>query len=104
MLATSVQLAAQSTPDVPGWIYMLVTLAVGGAGTRYYFARVEKRLKSAEQPTALYEEFLALVEPAFLEAALVKHHGQCAAAARALGIHRTTLRKKIDQYGIAGDD
>src|SRR5687767_1823542 len=49
MLATWVQLAGQADPaDVPGWIYMLVTLAVGGAGTRYYFARVEKRLKSAE--------------------------------------------------------
>jgi DNA-binding protein Fis len=39
-----------------------------------------------------------------LEAALRKHHNQCAEAARALGIHRTTLRKKLDQYGIAGEE
>ena len=63
-----------------------------------------ERLRSGEPPAALYDEFLALVEPPFLEAALKKHHGQCAAAARALGIHRTTLKKKLDQYGIAGDD
>jgi two-component system nitrogen regulation response regulator GlnG len=62
------------------------------------------RLKSGAHPEALYDEFLALVEPPFLEAALRKHHGQCAAAARALGIHRTTLKKKLDQYGIAGDE
>jgi len=63
-----------------------------------------QRLKAGEQSSALYDEFLALVEPPFLEAALKKHHGQCAAAARVLGIHRTTLKKKLDQYGIAGDD
>jgi DNA-binding protein Fis len=63
-----------------------------------------ERLKSAAVPESLYDEFLALVEPPFLEAALRKHHGQCASAARALGIHRTTLKKKLDQYGIAGEE
>ncbi len=67
-------------------------------------AWAQQRLKAGDSPAALYEEFLALVEPPFLEAALKKHHGQCAAAARVLGIHRTTLKKKLDQYGIAGDD
>ncbi|MDG2380053.1 MAG: helix-turn-helix domain-containing protein [Pirellulaceae bacterium] len=27
-----------------------------------------------------------------------KCHRQCAVAARRLGLHRTTLRKKLDQY------
>lgn len=63
-----------------------------------------ERLRSATPPESLYDEFLALVEPPFLEAALRKHHGQCASAARALGIHRTTLKKKLDQYGIAGEE
>jgi two-component system nitrogen regulation response regulator GlnG len=62
------------------------------------------RLRAGAQPESLYDEFLALVEPPLLEAALRKHHKQCAAAARALGIHRTTLRKKLDQYGIAGEE
>ncbi|HTN73763.1 MAG TPA: sigma-54 dependent transcriptional regulator [Pirellulaceae bacterium] len=50
--------------------------------------------------TDLYEQFLALVEPPFLQAALNKHFGQCASAARVLGLHRTTLKKKLDQYKI----
>jgi two-component system nitrogen regulation response regulator GlnG len=67
-------------------------------------AWARERLRAGVQPQALYDEFLALVEPPFLEAALRKHHGQCASAARVLGIHRTTLKKKLDQYGIAGEE
>jgi two-component system nitrogen regulation response regulator GlnG len=66
-------------------------------------AWAQERLRGGEA-TNLYGEFLALVEPPFLEAALKRHHGQCAAAARVLGIHRTTLKKKLDDYGIAGED
>jgi two-component system nitrogen regulation response regulator GlnG len=54
--------------------------------------------------TGLFDELLAIVEPPLLDAALRKHHGQCAAAARTLGMHRTTLRKKLDQYGIEAED
>jgi two-component system nitrogen regulation response regulator GlnG len=61
------------------------------------------RLRAGDEPTMLYEEFLALVEPPLLEAALRRYRNQCSAAARALGLHRTTLRKKLDQYGIEGD-
>jgi two-component system nitrogen regulation response regulator GlnG len=50
----------------------------------------------------VYEAFLHLVEPPLLTAALDAHRGQCAAAARVLGIHRTTLKKKLDEYGIEG--
>jgi DNA-binding protein Fis len=35
-----------------------------------------------------------------LEAAAAHFHGQAATAARRLGLHRTTLRKKWDHYGI----
>ncbi len=51
----------------------------------------------------VYDELLEKVEPPLLEIALRKHRGQCAAAARMLGIHRTTLRKKLTQHGL-GDD
>jgi two-component system, NtrC family, nitrogen regulation response regulator GlnG len=64
----------------------------------------EQRYRAGESPTALYEELLAVVEPPFLEAALQEHHGQCAAAARTVGLHRTTLKKKLDQYGIEGNE
>jgi two-component system nitrogen regulation response regulator GlnG len=46
----------------------------------------------------LYEEFLKLVEPPFLEALLMKHAGNKAAAAHVLGIHRSTLRQKLRRY------
>lgn len=64
----------------------------------------EERLKAGESPTALYEELLSLVEPPFLRAALQEFNGQCAAAARIVGLHRTTLKKKLDQYGIEGKE
>ncbi len=56
---------------------------------------------ATDTPSAdLYERFLQTIEPPLLQAALNKHLGQCAAAARVLGLHRTTLKKKLDQYGI----
>jgi two-component system nitrogen regulation response regulator GlnG len=60
----------------------------------------EAQLASGVEGDDLYERFLTLVEPPLLEAALRKHLGQVATAARALGLHRTTLKKKLDQYGI----
>lgn len=53
-----------------------------------------------EQPDGdLHRRLLEMVEPALLEAA-IDRYGQCLAAARALGMHRSTLRKKLDQYGL----
>jgi DNA-binding protein Fis len=40
-----------------------------------------------------------IIEPPLLEIALQKHKGQVATAARALGLHRTTLRKKLEEHG-----
>jgi DNA-binding NtrC family response regulator len=51
----------------------------------------------------LYEALLELVEPPLLEAVLAQHHGQRSAAARTLGLHRMTLRKKLAQFGIDGE-
>ena len=61
------------------------------------------RLAGGEPPEALYDELVTLVEPPLLEAAMAHSHGQCATAARRLGLHRTTLRKKLDQHGIGGE-
>ncbi|MBN1912342.1 MAG: sigma-54-dependent Fis family transcriptional regulator [Pirellulales bacterium] len=57
-------------------------------------------LANPDESGDLYAQFQDLVEPAFLEAVLEHYHGQCAPAARRLGLHRTTLRKKLDQFGI----
>jgi DNA-binding protein Fis len=51
----------------------------------------------------VYEQLLEVIEPPLLETALKRHRGQCATAARTLGLHRTTLRKKLVQYGVADD-
>lgn len=44
-----------------------------------------------------------MIELPLFEIAMDRHKGQCATAARQLGIHRTTLRKKLDEYGINAD-
>jgi DNA-binding protein Fis len=50
------------------------------------------------EQAALYEEFLKLVEPPFLEALIQQCGGNKAAAAQVLGIHRSTLRQKLRRY------
>ena len=51
-----------------------------------------------EQPAnELYERLIALIEPAILPTAFQLSENQYSAAARRLGIHRTTLKKKLDE-------
>ena len=63
----------------------------------------EARLDASEEADDLYDRLLRVVEPPFLRAVMQTYHGQCAPAARRLGLHRTTLRKKLDQFGIADE-
>lgn len=49
----------------------------------------------------VYERFLEEVEPALLQSAMDRFANEYAPAARALGLHRTTLKRKLDQYGLA---
>lgn len=60
----------------------------------------EARLREDGSQEDLYERFLSVVEPPLLTATLAHELGQCTSAARRLGLHRHTLRKKLDQYGI----
>ncbi|MCX7420400.1 MAG: sigma-54 dependent transcriptional regulator [Planctomycetia bacterium] len=60
----------------------------------------ESQLREHNIREDLYEQFLNLVEPSLLSTVVSHEHGQCASAARKLGLHRHTLRKKLDQYGI----
>jgi len=55
------------------------------------------QLEQNDQASDLYQRFLRLVEPPMLQTALEHYHGQCAAAARRLGLHRSTLRKRLDE-------
>jgi DNA-binding NtrC family response regulator len=60
------------------------------------------RLADPDQAGNLYDQLLTIVEPPVLQTVLERQAGQCAAAARILGLHRTTLRKKIDQHELSG--
>jgi DNA-binding NtrC family response regulator len=49
---------------------------------------------------AVYDRFLQRVEPPLLTTIMDECGQRCAPAARILGLHRTTLKKKLDQYEI----
>ncbi len=61
----------------------------------------ESELHDPADVQDLYERFLNLVEPPLLQTAMDCCGGQYLAAARRLGLHRTTLRRKLDQLKIA---
>lgn len=65
---------------------------------------VARQIKEEADLQDLYPRFLKLVEPPLLETVWRHHQKQFATAARALGIHRTTLRKKLEELGIVGDE
>jgi two-component system nitrogen regulation response regulator GlnG len=67
-------------------------------------AWIEQHIDNEELTGRLYERLLEVVEPPLLGAALQHHNGQCAAAARQLGIHRTTLRKKLTEHDPGADE
>jgi two-component system nitrogen regulation response regulator GlnG len=48
----------------------------------------------------VYDRFLQQVEPPLLATIMNECGQRCAPAARILGLHRTTLKKKLDQYEI----
>jgi len=64
----------------------------------------EAQFSDSPDADELYDRLLRIVEPPLLKIAMEKNRNQCAAAARSLGIHRTTLRKKLDQYEIDRDE
>ena len=60
-------------------------------------AWAEERLAANADFGLLYEKLLAEIEPALFEAVLQQTLGNRAAAADLLGIHRATLRKKLNE-------
>jgi DNA-binding NtrC family response regulator len=73
----------------------------GGASLGAAVASLAKSLlESSGDRGDVYERFLEEVEPPLLATALLQNGNRCAPAARALGLHRTTLKRKLDQYGI----
>ena len=60
-----------------------------------YFKNLE-----GQAPGNLYQLVIAEVERPLLDAVLTHTHGNQSKAARLLGINRSTLRKKLTQYGL----
>ena len=63
-------------------------------------AWAKSQLPEASGGAELYQRLLLLIEPPLFQAAVEHHRGQVATASRVLGLHRTTLKKKLDEYGI----
>lgn len=61
---------------------------------------IARQLDSGESIGTLYDAFLQLVEPPLLSAILRQADGNLTAAAELLGMHRSTLRKKCQEYGM----
>jgi two-component system, NtrC family, nitrogen regulation response regulator GlnG len=58
----------------------------------------EHQLDRSAAVADLYEKLLKVIEPPLFQETLRRHQGQFAAAARQLGMHRVTLKKKIDEH------
>ena len=63
-------------------------------------AWAKSQLPAATDGADLYQRLLLLIEPPLFQAAVEHHRGLVATASRVLGLHRTTLKKKLDEYGI----
>lgn len=63
-------------------------------------AWAKSQLPMAGENANLHERLVSLIEPELFRASVEHYHGQVATAARVLGLHRTTLKKKLDEYGI----
>jgi two-component system, NtrC family, nitrogen regulation response regulator GlnG len=57
-------------------------------------------LEDPNMAGTVYDRFLEKVEPPLLATVMSKCGQRCAPAARVLGLHRTTLKKKLTQYEI----
>lgn len=56
---------------------------------------VEARLRAGDDANAIHSAINGMVEPPLIRGTLSRHGGNYSAAAKDLGVHRTTLRKKV---------
>jgi DNA-binding protein Fis len=63
----------------------------------------EERLAEPGEPDDLHARLLGVVERPLFEAVLRARGGQYSAAARTLGIHRTTLRRRTEDGDRPGE-
>ena len=74
-----------------------------GAAVRARIDRLARENPREIDDGTLYERIIAEVERPLIEAMLARHGGNQLRAARAMGINRNTLRKRLDTLGIEID-
>ena len=89
-------------PPLPNmWQTSLPQSPGGGQDLSSAVSKIAKQLLAdPETAGTLYDRFLQQVEPPLLATVMSKCGQRCAPAARVLGLHRTTLKKKLTQYEI----
>ena len=68
---------------------------------RALIERVARERPGALDDGSLYDRVIAEVERPLIETMLARHAGNQLRAARALGLNRNTLRKRLDSLGIS---
>jgi len=63
--------------------------------------RADELLDDPGSEAAVYERLMAEIERPLFERALARYGNECAPAARALGMHRTTLKRKLDELELS---
>ena len=74
-----------------------------GEAVRYLIERIASERPGALDDGTLYARVIGEVERPLIEAILARHGGNQLRAARAMGINRNTLRKRLDTLGIDTD-
>ena len=68
---------------------------------RRLIERIARERTGALDDGTLYDRVIGEIERPLIEAMLARHGGNQLRAARAMGINRNTLRKRLDMLGIA---
>jgi DNA-binding NtrC family response regulator len=66
--------------------------------TRQYFSDLMRMADSSE---SFFDHIIGIIEKTLIEEALLRTDGNQVQAAQLLGVHRSTLRKKIGDYMIS---
>jgi DNA-binding NtrC family response regulator len=91
---------SQSGPALPSHLPAHVLQAGDAALPDRIDRLAEESLKSCDAGDRVHDSLMALWEKPLLKHALAMHGGNQVATAAFLGISRSTLRKKIAQYGL----
>ena len=91
---------AQSGPLLPSHLPQHVLKSSSDSLTDNIGHLAREALRETEKESKVFDSLMALWERPLIEHALGVHGGNQMATATFLGISRSTLRKKIAQYGI----